>query len=379
MRPNPFGVERWFAKYEFTAALNIAESCIKPLTVAEIEDITGVDLRSMLVDMPLGYSEGSGDSRLRRAIAGLYEDTGPVSPDNEILVTVGAIEANYLALSAEIEPGDSVICVHPSYQQLHEIPAALGAKVKKWILRKENGFVPDLDELESLIDRDTKLIVINFPHNPSGSVLEPDSLRRLCQIAADRGITIHSDEVYRGLRLDGGSPSPSAREYMPSATVVGSSSKAFGLSGARIGWIVGPAELIRRCAEHRDYVSICPPRPSEVIATAVFENAGKILERNRRIAAENYRTLMDWASDNSEFFGLVPPREGVVAFPWFKKPCSSEEFCTRLVETKDVLLIPGSRFDAEGHFRIGFGYSHEKLSEGLDRLGRFARSFFKAG
>ncbi|MGE5485492.1 MAG: aminotransferase class I/II-fold pyridoxal phosphate-dependent enzyme [Ignavibacteriales bacterium] len=375
MRPRPFQVERWFSRYEFSAGLNIAESCIKPLTVNEIEEITGYDLRTELAGMSIGYTDCAGNPRLRRAIASLY----PGLSGDDVHVTNGAIEANYLAFAATVNPGDGVIVIHPAYQQLSEIPAALGARVKRWALRRENGFMPDVRELEGLIDSDTRLIVLNFPHNPTGAALEPAVMRMICGIAAERGIAIHSDEVYRGLRLDGGEPSPSVREFLPTATVIGSASKAFGLSGARIGWVIGTPEVIRKCGELRDYVSICSAKPSEVIAQAVFENAGKILARNRRIARENYGLLMKWASENEELFGLAPPREGVVAFPWFRIPCSSEDFCTRLVESEDVLLVPGSKFDSEGYFRVGFGYARESLEEGLGKLSRFAREYFKSG
>ncbi|MGE5542931.1 MAG: aminotransferase class I/II-fold pyridoxal phosphate-dependent enzyme [Bacillota bacterium] len=375
MRPQPFQVERWFSRYEFAVRLNIAESCIKPLTVREIEEITGRDLQAELAGMSIGYTDSAGNPRLRGVIASLY----PGVSGDDVCVTNGAIEANYLAFAATIDPGDGVIVVHPAYQQLSEIPATLGARVKRWALRRENGFRPDVRELEGLIDGNTRLIVLNFPHNPTGAVLEPAAMQAICEIAAERGISVHSDEVYRGLRLDGGEPSPSVREFLPTATVIGSASKAFGLSGARIGWVIGAPGVIRRCGELRDYVSICPAKPSEVIAQAVFENAARILERNRRIACENFDLLMTWACENENLFGLAPPREGVVAFPWFKAPCSSEDFCKRLVESEDVLLVPGSKFDLEGYFRIGFGYARESLEEGLGKLTRFAREYFSSG
>ncbi|NPV69346.1 MAG: aminotransferase class I/II-fold pyridoxal phosphate-dependent enzyme [Firmicutes bacterium] len=375
MRPRPFGVERWFGKYEFTTGLNIAESCIKPLTVDEIRQITGRDLAAETAGMPLGYTECNGNPALRRAIAALY----PGLSEDSVMVTNGAIEANYLAFAAQLEPGDGVIAVYPAYQQLHEIPASLGASIKKWPMRRENGWAPDLDELKELVDDRTRLIVLNFPHNPTGFAPEPEFIRDVCRFAAERGIAVHSDEVYRGLRLDGGEPSPSALEFLPEATVVGSTSKAFGLSGARIGWVVGTPGVVRRCLEHRDYVSICPPVWSEVVAQVVLENRDRVLARNRRLALENSGILEEWAKENVDIIGLVPPLEGVVCFPWLKFPASSEEFCSSLVEAEDVLLVPGSRFDTEGHFRIGFGYATEKLAEGLRRLTRFTRRYAGRG
>jgi len=366
----PFGVERWFSRYEFTVGVNIAESCIKPLSLKEIADIAGPAFLEEFEGLTFGYTDGSGDPALRRAVASMYEG----ATEDNVLVTVGAIEANFLAFNALIQPGDEVISVFPAYQQLYEVPEAAGAVVKRWVLRRENRFAPDLDELRRLITPRTKMIVINFPHNPTGVALSPELLEEICGIACERGILLHSDEVYRGLRLDGGPPSPSAWDYRRGGVVVvGSMSKAFGLSGARIGWIVASPEIIRRCAELRDYVSICPAKAGEVVARAVLENRVKVMERNRWIALENYGILREWLRENEEFVGAVLPFEGVVAFPWLRFPMPSEEFCEGLVREHDVLVVPGSRFETEGHFRVGFGYAREKLIAGLDRLSTYLR------
>ncbi len=372
----PFGVERWFVKYEFKVSLNIAESCIQPFTTRELCELCGEDPASLL-DLRVGYSDGLGSEDLRAAIASLYPETGPAN----VLVTTGAIEANFLVSQAVLGPGKKAVVEFPAYQQLYSVPASTGAEVKLWELREEKLYQPDLADLEALAPPGEPLhmLTINHPHNPSGARVNAEFLGKVHAFVSERGGVLHSDEVYRGLTLgDQYSPSASARDASPEAVVVGSMSKAYGLSGARIGWIAGPEAIVRRASEIRDYVSICPAAQSERLALMVLRNREKVLDRNRAIARRNHRLLQGFLGHNSDVVSGPVPHEGVICFPRYHRPAgdgrplpASREFCGRLAEERGVLLVPGECFEREHHFRLGFGYDTAKLEAGLDVLGRY--------
>ncbi|MDP2871089.1 MAG: aminotransferase class I/II-fold pyridoxal phosphate-dependent enzyme [Bacillota bacterium] len=377
MRIPPFGVERWFVQYEFKVSHNIAESCIQPFTIRELCELCGSDPAEFL-DTRVGYADGLGGIELREAIAALYPDTGP---DN-VLVTTGAIEANFLVAQALLRPGDRAVVEFPAYQQLYSVPASTGAEVRLWELHEDRGYRPDFDWLESLAPKGEKLrlLTVNHPHNPSGAGLDADGMSRLVAMTEARGAYLHSDEVYRGLTLDQGTvPTPSAREFSDRAIVVGSMSKAWGLSGARIGWIAGPADVVRRCGEIRDYVSICPSACGERLALMALRNGGPVMDRNRRLARRNFALLRGFLERNSDILACPLPAEGVVAFPSYAVAASpgrllaSRALCGRLADQHGVLLVPGECFEREYHFRIGFGYETRILEEGLESLERFLR------
>ena len=361
----PFGVERWFAKYEFTTEINIAESCVKPLTPAELCAIAGLDVAGLLGDEPIGYVDAAGSPGLRTLISGMYPGSGP----EEVLVTHGAIEANFVLHSALVEPGDIVICQFPAYQQLFEVARSRGADVRFWRLRPEDGFLPSIDDLRALAKGRVRLIVLNSPHNPTGVVLDTARLREIIDIADRCGAMVHVDEVYHGIFYR--PPVPTARALDPRVIVTSSMSKAYGLPGVRLGWVSAPAGVIDACVVVRDYTSICPSYLSERVSSTVLERRDAFLARSLSLANTNFNLVKEWMAANSEFVSWVPPEGGVVCFPAYASPLRSEPFCSRLAEERGVLLVPGTCFDTEGRFRLGFGYGTEKLREGLSRLGSF--------
>jgi aspartate/methionine/tyrosine aminotransferase len=350
----PFAVERWLARYERTVPYNIAESCAQPLTLA--------DLGGMAPDLRLGYGDGAGGAELREAIAALY----PGATADDVLVTVGAIEANFLALAALCGPGDRAVVAVPAYQQLYEVPRGQGAEVALWPLRREDGWRPDLDALRRLLQRRTKLVVVNFPNNPTGAT---GDLPRLAALCAEQGAVLHSDEVYRGLPAPERAPQPSAWGAGGPAVVVGSLSKAYGLPGLRVGWLVAPPAVRARAQEIRDYTSICPPAPSEALALAALRAREAILDRQRRHAAAN-RALVEAAlAASGGRLDWVAPEEGVVGCVRCACDLPARTFATRLAEERGTLVVPGDCFELDGCcFRLGFGYEREKLAAGLARL-----------
>ena len=363
VRLRPFALERWFGKYEFTTKYNIAESCIKPFTVSELEQMCGCDLLHTAEISNLGYTDSRGTLELREEVAKLY----PGRNVENILITTGAIEANYLVFAALVEPGDIVITEFPSYQQLYEVPRALGGEVKLWYLRTENTYRPDIAQLDAMMSAHrVKMIVINHPHNPTGASLDAGSMAAICEIADQHGAVLLSDEVYKGLTLMDGIATPSAQLFSDNAVTVGSMSKAFGLSGLRIGWIVGPEDIIEKCWTIRDYTSICPPAPSQAIALSALRNIGSVMARNTSLARKNFSLLNQWISDNSDLVSYIPPSEGVVAFVKYGVDADSLQVAGKLANADSVLVVPGACFETEGHFRVGFGGDSDTLQAGLD-------------
>ena len=371
MKLEPFSLERWFGKYESAVRYNIAESCIKPFTVSELEEVCRCDLlRTEEIDN-LGYTDSRGAHELRDAVAKLY----PGRTTDNVLITTGAIEANYLVFMALLQPGDVVITEFPAYQQLYEVPRALGSEIKFWNLRSENNYRPDISELDTMMATSAvKMIVINHPHNPTGASLDAGSMAAICEIAEQFDAVLVSDEVYRGLTLVDGITTPSAQLFSDKAITVGSMSKAFGLSGLRVGWIVGPEDIIEKCWTIRDYTSICPPGPSQVMALSALKNMGTVMGRNTSLARKNFSILNQWISSNSDIVSWIPPCEGVVAFVKYNVDAGSLQVERELAEFDSVLVIPGACFEVEDYFRIGFGGDTDILQAGLDLTAKRLRA-----
>jgi aspartate/methionine/tyrosine aminotransferase len=369
LRLPPFAVERWLARYEFRVPFNVAESCARPLTVAELGELAGAE--AGLAWLRLGYVDAAGQPELREAIAALH----PGARADDVLVTMGAIEANFLALAALCEPGDRVVVAVPAYQQLYEVPRGQGAQVVFWPLRREDGWRPDFDLLRDLLARPTKLVVVNFPHNPTGVALTPAELAELAEVCAQRGALLHSDEVYRGLPAPGRTPQPSAWSGGGGVTVAGSLSKAYGLPGLRLGWLLAPPAVRQRAQEIRDYTSICSAAASEALGLLALRGRSAILARQREHAASN-RALVEAAlAQSGGRLDWVPPQEGVVGCVRCACELTGRDFATRLAEAHGTLVVPGDCFGLDGCcFRLGFGYETDRLAGGLERLLAFARS-----
>jgi len=362
LRLTPFGVERWFDAHEARARYNIAESCARPLGLDELLRIAGAAPRP---NTRLGYQPSAGRADLRASIAALY----PGASADDVLVTVGAIEANFLALSALAAPGDRVIALVPTYQQLYEVPRAQGARVDFWQLGLEDAWRPDLDALRRLLREPASLVVVNFPNNPTGVAVDRSFLADLAGLCRERGALLYSDEVYRGLRLRGEIGQPSAWEVAPGeCVVVGSLSKAYGLPGLRIGWLLAPPDVRRRAHEIREYTSISSSAISEELALLALGARERIISLQREHALANLRLVEDCLAASDGRLSWTSPDEGVVGFVRYRASLPSRELGRRLVDEASTLVVPGECFGVEGHFRLGFGYETPTLAAGLDRL-----------
>ena len=355
-------------EWETKTPFDIAESGIFPMTIRELLAFEPPEERERilerLLDLRLGYSEAPGTIELRRAIAATYRGAEP----EQILVTTGAIEANFLLFNVLLEPGDHVVAVYPAYQQLYSVPRAIGCDVSLWKLRPETGFRYDLDELERLVTPRTRLIVINTPHNPTGAMLSERDLARIDALAESVGARVLSDEAYRWLEIPGGEPlAPPMRDLGSSGVSVGTLSKPFGLPGLRIGWIAGTAELAAECWAMRDYVSLSPGRLDDALAVLALKHRERVVLRTQRIVRQNLETAMAWFAAHSDTVSWTPPRGGLLALMRYELDIPSLELSNRLAEKFGVMLAPGSAFGIEHHLRLGIGQEPKTFSEGLRR------------
>jgi len=369
-----FKVERWINTYENDADYEIAETDAKPFTIKELLSLGDFeDLKKQLLNLKLGYNPTTGSKELREAVASLY---GNAELEN-VLITTGAIEADYLVANSLVNPGDTVIVQFPAYQALYSTAEARGANVKYWKMKLESGFEPDIDELLELIDENTKLIVLNIPHNPTGAVISETQLKTILGWAEEQDFYVLCDEVYHELKLNKGIVPSYGRSLSKRAISVGSMSKAYGLSGLRLGWIVGPEDSIKKCWAYKDYTSISNTPLSDFLATFALINQQKVMKRNLAIARKNFKTLLKWFKQHENFFEYTIPKAGLLCFPKIKNiPLTSEELCKKVFYEKKLLIVPGECFDMPGHLRIGFGGDSKNFETGLVILSDYIKSNF---
>ncbi len=370
MKIDPFLVEQFMKAYEHDVELNLAETCVDPFVLGEFLTLMGEeDFLEQLKEMQLTYGFIEGSPDLRQGLANLYDH---IEPEN-ILVAGGAIGANFLVFYSLVEPGDTVISVFPAYQQLYSAPESLGANVKLLRLRELNQWLPDINELSELVDDKTKLIVINNPHNPTGSLIDTHVLEQICAIAEEAGAYLLCDESYRGLYIRPDDFVPSAVDISEKAIVTGSFSKPFSLSGLRLGWIVASTEIIEECMLHRDYTTISNDMIAGALASLAMKHVDRIYKRNLKIIRTNHRILSQWIKDEP-LIDWVPPRAGSVAFLKYNLNIPSKDFCLRLIQDKGTFLVPGYCFEMEGFLRMGYGCKTEILKEGLSRFKAFLKT-----
>ena len=366
-----FGVEMYMNTYEDLCKYNLAETCVSSMTLSELLDLVGDKekvVREML-ELRLSYGHIRGNPRFKDAIENLYE----TATKSNIITTHGAIGANHLLFHSLVEKEDEVISIMPSYQQLYSIPESLGAKVKIMPLNAENKFLPCLQLLEKYISERVKLVCINNPHNPSGSVMDVDYMRKIVDVVRPFGAYILCDEVYRGLTHEGNNLTESIYDLYELGISTSSMSKVYSLAGLRLGWIVAPKEVIDKVIRHRDYNTISCGVIDEYLALIALENMDKIFERNLKIAKDNLYILDEWIS-NEPKASYVKPKGGTTAFVKLDINIPSEDFCIQLLQETGVLVVPGSAFDMEGYIRIGYSYEPTELKAGLELISKQLRA-----
>lgn len=363
MKIEPFALERWQSEWENRAPYNLAESGVLPLSLEEALD--GEQLQQVL-RLRLGYGHTNGTPALRAAVAALYPGAGPAN----VIATLGAAEANFVALWRLVEPGDEVVAVLPNYMQLPGLVTGFNATLVPVWMKNGRSWRLDTAELRARVGPRTRAICICHPNNPTGAVLTAEEMDAVASIAATHGTWILADEVYRDAVREG-EPAPSFWGRGERVLVTSGLSKAYGLPGLRLGWVLGPPDLVADLWGRRDYTTISPPVISDAVAAAVLqpERRHKVLGRTRAILRDNHARLARWVASQSAHVGYVPPAAGAVAFLRYRWRVGSTGLAQRLLNEQGVLVVPGDQFGMDGYLRLGFGYGAEQLEAGLHRVG----------
>jgi aspartate/methionine/tyrosine aminotransferase len=361
MKLRPFRIEQYYAVHEFTAKYMLSSSDAESWTIADLLALEP-GAEAVFLGQRLGYTESSGAPALRAAISALYDRATP----EDVLVCSNAEEAIFLLYHSLLGPSDHAIVESPCYESAAELARSTGAEVSLWTRRWEEGWAHDLDALRGLFRPNTRLVYLNSPHNPTGTQMGRGVLEAVVGMAREAGAVVFSDEVYRELEHDPAHRLPAATDLDETAISLGSMSKAYGLPGLRIGWLVTRDPRVRQAAlELKHYTSICASAPSELLSTIALRHREVLLARNRRLVNENLTLLDGFFERQAERFAWVRPSGGPVGFPRvLGEPAAA--LASRVLEAAGVLLLPGDVFDEPAHVRIGYGRAN--LPDVLPRL-----------
>ncbi len=361
----PFEMERMMSEWENVVEYNLSESGVHPMTVRELldGDPGGVE---RLLDTELNYAQAHGEIPLREAIAALY----PGATRDNVLVTVGAAEANYLALHTLVDPGDQVVIMLPNYMQVWGIAKNHGLRVASFRLLEEDGWAPDLAELDAVVTAQTRLIAVCNPNNPTGRIMTEAEMAAVVAVADRVGAWILADEVYSGAERLTDDETPSFYGRYDKVVGTGSLSKAYGLPGLRIGWAVGPQETMDAMWMRHEYTTISSATMANRLAALALspEVRPRILKRTRDYIRTGYPVFEAWMRPHGNTFDLMPPQAAAIAFVRYGLDINSTELVKRIRDEKNVLIVPGDHFGLDHYLRISFGLPHAYLTAGLDRI-----------
>ncbi len=366
-----FRLETFFSTWEFRAEYNLCASDMESMSLSELLEMASSEQRQEWDKLHLGYTTTFGAPALRRAIANTYDR---IEPD-DILTFAGAEEGIFAAMQVLLSADDHAIVITPNYQAVETVPASI-CEVSGVALDPDDDWNLDIDKVREALRPNTRLISINFPHNPTGKIISADILEDLVSMARQRGIYLFSDEVYRLIERDTSKRIPQVADIYERGLSLNVMSKAYGLPGLRIGWIATQdKELLGKLERAKHYLSICNSGPSEMLATIALGAANKILRRNRDIVASNLNVMDSFFDDHAHLFEWRIPDGGCIGFPRFLGEGGVESFCKKLVEDARVLLLPASVYQSAlgptptDRFRIGFGRLN--VAESLNVMRRF--------
>ena len=390
---NPFELERYFARWEFTAPFLLSASDTEPWTMPELLGLASPEMSNAWENLSLGYTESNGHPLLRQAIADFYNqtasDNGGRPPQaiarEDVLVFSCAEEAIYVSMRALLKPGDHVICLWPSYQSLYDVARCVGAEVTMVELREEDGWAVSASAIEDAIRTNTRLVIINAPHNPTGSMPDHATWQALVKTVDEAGITLFADEVYRLLEHWDDAPLNAVATLSARAISLGSVSKAFGLAGVRIGWIATRDRAIFRSLEtYKDYTTICASAPAEILTIVALTNWFRIVSGQKAIVTANLDLWEAFMADRRSLFRWVRPTGGSVGFPTWLGETSVEEFAENAVQKAGVMVLPSAVFrhgnprsEMPSNFRVGLG--RRSFPEALGRLDTHVRIRYGIG
>jgi len=366
MKIEPFELERWQSVWENKVDLNISESGVHPLTTAEL--VPEAEQLKKILEVQQVYPQTNGSEELRTRIAELH----PGATMENVLVTSGGSEANYVSTWGLIEPGDEVVFMMPNYMQIAGLARGFGATVKPLWLRESLEWGINVDDLPRLVTAKTKIIAICNPSNPTGAVLREDMRAAVLAAAEKVGAWVISDEVYRGAEFDDETTASMWGGY-ERVLVTAGLSKAYSLPGLRTGWVVGPAKMIEKLWSYHDYTSISPSMLTDRLASAALEPARRawILNRTRETLRANYPALQKWLAERADIFSHVPPKAGAIAWAGLRDGRNSAQMAEELRAQKSVLLVAGEQMGMESFVRLGFGGDSEHLQKALRRIDEY--------
>jgi aspartate/methionine/tyrosine aminotransferase len=370
MRIDLFKMERTQVLYEHSVHYNLSESGVTPV---ELKDLIGENISDML-SIKLAYPWGNGSPQLREYIADFYD----TSPEN-VTVTNGSSEANFMEFWGLLEKGDRAAIQLPNYLQTWGLARYyLGQADTFQLVRARDGsrWELDVDSLLRAVTKRTKVILVTNPNNPAGSVLSEREMDEIVKAARKVGAWIVADEVYRGAELSGKNLTPTFWGRYSKALITSGLSKAFGMPGLRIGWVVGQAKQIAKLEMYRDYLTLTPSMISDHLATIAMEpkRCAELLQRTRKIVRTQLPVLDNWIRSHSDILSYTAPVAGAIALLQYRLPLTSTKLFDRLRTEQSVLITPGAHFGMKGkYFRVGYGYDIDKLKAGLTRISEFFR------
>jgi aspartate/methionine/tyrosine aminotransferase len=360
-----FDLERTQSLWENTVEYNLTETGIHPFTLGELLEQSEIE---KLRYIRLGYGQTNGSVELRKNISSMYA-TATV---DDILVTNGSIEANFLAVSSLLNEGDELVLMLPNYMQIWGVARAFKIHVKPFYLKEELSWQPDLEELEKIITPRTKMIALCNPNNPTGAVLSEEAMSEIISMAEHAGAWLYTDEIYRGAELSG-KDTPSFFGRYEKAIVAGGLSKAYSLPGLRIGWLVGPENFIADAWSRKDYTTITAGILSDRIATLALEpqTRARILNRNRKILRHNLSLVTQWSDLHKSLFRFIPPQAGGMVFMHYNLGINSTELSERIRKEKSTFIVAGDCFGMDHRIRLGIGSEKHYLLHALERIDEF--------
>ncbi|SET07157.1 Aminotransferase class I and II [Natronincola peptidivorans] len=361
---NPFKLERYFAIYEFTAKYLLSPSDCESLSMQELIDGADEESLQLWQQLKLGYTESKGHPILRQEIAKLYQNI-----TIEDSITVVPEEGIFIAMNAILQKGDHVIVMDPIYQSLSELPKSLGCSVSNWKVEfKEEQWHLDIDFLERNISKNTKMIIVNFPHNPTGYLPSRETFDKMIEIAEKHDLYLFSDEMYWLLEHEEADRLPSVADIYKKGISLFGLSKSFSLPGLRLGWLTTRNhELIEKLAVLKDYTTICGSATSEILGIMALRQKEKILKKNKERIRGNIAAGKAFFEKHQKLFTWIEPKAGSIAFPKLNEKMKVGELCEKTVKEKNIMILPGEVFDYKGnHFRIGLG--RENFKEILGEL-----------
>jgi len=363
VRYTPFRMERYQSTWEHRVQINLSESGVHPLTTRELLDLADSDLD--VLGVRLGYGQSNGSDALRERIAALY----PGATEASVLVTVGGAEANFTSFWHLLEDGGKAAVIVPNYGQVPGLLETFGSRLLPVPLLEEAAWQPDLDALADALADGARFVLVTNPNNPTGAALTPESMAAIASLTERHEAWILADEVYAGAEV-AGAHTPSFWGCHERVLVTNSLSKAYGLPGLRLGWIVGPTERVGDLWGRTDYTTISPNSLSDALATIALSPGvrPKILSRTQAIVRANLGLLREWMDGQEGRFSYRPPDAGAICYVRYDAPVGSTELAETLRTEKSVLVVPGDHFGMDAYLRVGFGNPESELLEGLRRI-----------